>query len=153
MGLVFVSGWSTEAASAIAAGADVSQVTQDLTVQWIPARRALSQMRAVLTASSETDPSGAFSFPRINGTCASPRPTMRGFRPPAVVVLSCVLDTGIDPNHLDLAGKVDLAKSTSFVATEPFIEDLNTHGTFVAAIVSSNGLGVASVAPNATLAR
>src|SRR5690606_9086941 len=50
-----------------------------------------------------------------------------------------------------IAGKVDVTKSASFIPSEPFIEDLNFHGTFVAGIIASNGLGVASVAPDATL--
>ena len=62
-----------------------------------------------------------------------------------------MLDTGTDPGHLDLNGKIDLAKSTSFVASEPFIEDFNFHGTFVSALISSNGFGMASVAPDARL--
>ncbi len=63
----------------------------------------------------------------------------------------CVLDSGVDPGHLDTSGKVNLGVSTSFVSSEPFIEDLNFHGTFVSALVSSNGIGTASVAPDADL--
>jgi subtilisin family serine protease len=63
-----------------------------------------------------------------------------------------ILDTGIDPDHTDLAGLVDLTKSVSFSATEPGdILDHESHGTFVSAIVTSNGIGVASVAPLARL--
>ena len=63
----------------------------------------------------------------------------------------CDLDTGIDPTHLDLAGKVDLKVSTSMVVTEPDILDYNGHGTFVSSQITTNGLGMASVAPEATL--
>src|SRR6185503_10240612 len=59
-----------------------------------------------------------------------------------------VLDTGIDPNHIDLEGRVDLARSRSFAEREPGdTRDYNSHGTFVSAIVASNGICVASVAP------
>ncbi len=68
----------------------------------------------------------------------------------------CILDTGVDPGHIDLQGKIDATRDTSFVTAadgtlEPVANDSVGHGTFVAAIVSSNGIGVASVAPQATL--
>jgi subtilisin family serine protease len=63
----------------------------------------------------------------------------------------CDLDTGIDPTHLDLSGKVDVNISTSMVVTEPDILDYNGHGTFVSSQITTNGLGIASVAPEATL--
>jgi thermitase len=62
-----------------------------------------------------------------------------------------VLDTGVDPGHLDLNGKIDLTNSLSEVVSEPFIEDFNLHGTFVSALISSNGIGMASVAPDTKL--
>src|SRR6185437_8778604 len=65
--------------------------------------------------------------------------------------LVCVLDTGVDPQHIDLKGRVDLSKSKSFVASDTTIQDFNTHGTFVSSIITSNGRRLASVAPNATL--
>jgi subtilisin family serine protease len=37
------------------------------------------------------------------------------------------------------------------VPSEPFIEDLNGHGTYTSSLVSSNGIGMASVAPDAKL--
>ena len=63
----------------------------------------------------------------------------------------CDLDTGVDPTHFDLNGKVDLGISTSMVVTEPDILDYNGHGTFVSSQIATNGIGMASVAPQATL--
>ena len=63
----------------------------------------------------------------------------------------CDLDTGIDPTHIDLAGKVNVNISTSMVVTEPDILDYNGHGTFVSSQITTNGLAMASVAPEATL--
>jgi len=153
IGVVTIQGLTAAAASALAARPDVASVDPDLTVQWIPAPEMAFQMFADqnVTASAGTNQSGAAFFPFqwnmqvINapgGWAASQGGKGR---------LVCVLDTGVDPQHVDLSGRVDLTKSISFVAAEPTIQDFNTHGTFVSSIITSNGLGVASVAPNATL--
>ena len=73
-----------------------------------------------------------------------------------------ILDTGIDYRHLDLAGRVDLALSKSFIpsddavvaATFPGahpIADLHFHGTHVGATVSSNAIVTAGVTSRVTL--
>ena len=99
------------------------------------------------------DQSGAEFFPRFQWN-------MRVIRASDVWLLPdghgkgttvCDLDSGIDPTHIDLAGKVDLNMSTSMLATEPDILDYNGHGTFVASQIATNGIGMASVAPLATL--
>ncbi|MFN8571060.1 MAG: S8 family serine peptidase [Gemmatimonadaceae bacterium] len=65
-----------------------------------------------------------------------------------------VLDTGIDPNQQDLSGRVPCY--TNGVTIPRFPSDAtpwdhNFHGTFVSSIISSNGVGNASVAPGARL--
>ncbi len=63
-----------------------------------------------------------------------------------------VLDTGIDAEHPDLAGKVVLARSFLPEPTDP--TDQNGHGTHVAGIAAANtdnGRGVAGVCPNCAL--
>jgi subtilisin family serine protease len=76
-----------------------------------------------------------------------------------------VLDTGICAHHVDLEGKVDAPFSASFVPPSeecaetlapscsgcPVWEDRYFHGTHVAAIIASNNVGVASVAPKVQL--
>ena len=69
-----------------------------------------------------------------------------------------VLDSGVDPFHQDLAGKIDTANSTSTLTGSSCgafdlntFYDLNFHGSFVSAIVTSNNLAVAGVAPNAQI--
>ena len=47
----------------------------------------------------------------------------------------CILDTGIDPRHIDLEGKLDLGISASFVAQERADRDFFSHGTDMASIV------------------
>jgi subtilisin family serine protease len=99
------------------------------------------------------DQSGAVLFPEFQWN-------MRVIRASTVWLLRdghgqgttvCDLDTGIDPTHMDLAGKVDLNISTSMVVTEPDIIDYHGHGTFVSSQIATNGIGMASVAPLATL--
>jgi subtilisin family serine protease len=128
-------------------------VAPDYTFQWIPREpvRLVRQRRLRDASRVAADQSDAAFFAdqwnlRNIGVPVAWRETPAGAG--AVV---CVLDTGVDPGQLDLAGKVDLARSASYVPSEPFIEDLNTHGTFISALISSNGIGIASVAPGATL--
>ena len=155
MGLLVTHGLSATAASSLRASPDVLRMVGDRTVQWIP--RVNTQhltTRPAMHATSRTphvDQSGAafFSFQwnlvviRANTAWKLTREGQN--------TLVCDLDTGIDPTHIDLVGKIDLAASTSFVVTEPDILDRNTHGTYVSALISSNGIGMASVAPNAEL--
>ena len=65
-----------------------------------------------------------------------------------------ILDTGIDPNHPDLAGRLDLAASRNFSRIDDLL-DRDGHGTHVAGIIA--GTGAASngayrgIAPHATI--
>ncbi len=67
-----------------------------------------------------------------------------------------ILDSGIDPNHPDLAPNLDTDLSTSFVPGEEYyvqnVSDFN-HGTHVAGIVAAadNNYGVIGVAPKAKI--
>ncbi|MDQ3698923.1 MAG: S8 family serine peptidase [Gemmatimonadota bacterium] len=155
IGALIIKDLDAAGAAELAAHPDVRGVAQDYEAQFIdPGFLANANRRETpsgLVDAQGTDQSGAFFYPlqwNIHVISAddawAPTPGGAG----AVV---CVLDTGVDPGHQDLVGKVDLSISTSFVATEPFIEDLNAHGTYVSSIVSSNGIGIASVAPDATL--
>lgn len=64
-----------------------------------------------------------------------------------------ILDSGIDPNHPDLAPNLNMALSDSFVPSEPDIDDGDGHGTHVAGIVAAadNAYGSIGVAPNAEI--
>lgn len=58
-----------------------------------------------------------------------------------------VIDTGIDPDHPDLEGKIDLENAWDFTS-DGTIEDYHGHGTHVAGIIgaaTNNELGVAGV--------
>jgi subtilisin family serine protease len=79
---------------------------------------------------------------------------------PAVTV--AILDTGIDYLYPDLAGLVDLSRSTSFVPIDDmlvdacfpgrnYVTDLHYHGTHVAATAASNAYAAAGVTSQTTL--
>ncbi|MCI0433177.1 MAG: S8 family serine peptidase [Gemmatimonadetes bacterium] len=155
IGYLVVGGIEASGAGVLASSPGVDAVAPDYVLRWIPSRASMVRGRRELPRSAPrvrgTDQSGAFFYAdqwNIRNVQAddawSATPTGAG-------TLVCVLDTGIDPGQLDLLGKVDLSRSASFVPAEPFIEDLNFHGTFVAGLIASNGIGIASVAPDATL--
>lgn len=153
IGLVTIQGLSASAVTALAARPDVASVDPDVTVQWIPAPEAAFQLYATqdVSAAAGTNQSGAAFFPLQWNMHVIQAPAAWAASQGGKGRLVCDLDTGIDPDHIDLVGRVDVTKSTSFVASEPTIQDFNTHGTFVSSIITSNGRGLASVAPNATL--
>jgi subtilisin family serine protease len=155
MGLVITHGLSASAASTIRSSSDVLHMTSDRTVQWIPSNAthhlSASQARVATSRVPHVDQSGAEFFPfqwnlPVIHANAAWLVTREGSN-----TMVCDLDTGVDPTHIDLVGKINLAVSTSFVATEPDILDRNTHGTYVSALISSNGIGMASVAPETEL--
>ena len=70
-------------------------------------------------------------------------------------VVVAILDTGTDLFHPDIvgAGQLDVARSRSFVPSEPTFQDFNGHGTWCMSAVGApiNGVGISGVAPNVTL--
>ena len=68
-------------------------------------------------------------------------------------VVVAILDTGLDGFHPDIAPNLDVARSRSFVPTEPTFQDGNGHGTWCGSAVAApiNGIGVSGVAPKVTL--
>jgi subtilisin family serine protease len=152
---VTVRGVSARDARVLASGPGVASVDSDLVLQWIPRPdqlfREFAGGDAPAVTPQGTDQSGAelirFQWNmRVIGAAAAWHATPAGNGR-----LVCVLDTGIDPDHIEVAGKIALDRSTSFVDDEPTIQDFNTHGTFVSSIVASNGIRLASVASDARL--
>jgi lantibiotic leader peptide-processing serine protease len=77
-------------------------------------------------------------------------------------VTVAVIDTGVSYEHPDLAGRVDLSRSVSFVPSDDAyvasmfpgrhpVTDLFFHGTHVAATISSNAQVAAGVTSNVTI--
>ncbi len=118
---------------------------------------------AELAPSSTDDPSQAFFFPRQwhHRAIQADDAWAAGFLGSSDVVVS-IIDTGIDYNHANLEGLVDLDRSISlhpwddallaehFPGAHP-IADLNRHGTHVASTVSSTAANAAGVTSKTTL--
>jgi len=67
-------------------------------------------------------------------------------------IVVAVLDTGVNPNHVDLSGQV--LSGWNIVSSNTDSADIHNHGTWVAGVVAAktnNGTGVASVAPGAKI--
>jgi subtilisin family serine protease len=152
IGTITVSGLSDAAVAALGARSDVEAIGRDRIVQWLPPVEPSAPVEP-LGVVTESDQSGTFWFVQgwqwnigqINANDAWL------VSPQGSGALVCILDTGIDSGHVDLRGKVDATKSASFVAAEPTIDDYHFHGTFIAGLVASDGVSMASVAPDARL--
>lgn len=73
---------------------------------------------------------------------------------PSTTVRVAILDSGLDPDHLDQQGLIDVQNSIAYVPSgsrSPAWVDDYFHGTFVGGIVASNNFGTAGVAPNVQL--
>lgn len=142
--------------------AGVQSVDQDLLVQWVPTAQQAGLQQAGSTPASQAagSPTGSFFYscqwhlPKVD----APGAWAKGDLGTGIKV--AVLDTGIDPFHIDLAGKVDTANSVSLLTPgtsacgafdEGTIYDLDFHGTFVSSLITTNNLGSTGVAPGAEI--
>jgi subtilisin family serine protease len=160
LNLAIVRGIGATGAAALAKTAAVELIAQDLSVQFIPpldARTTRHSVQASHARAPGTDQSGAFFYASDQWNLRQVSANLAwGATPGGRGKLVCLLDTGIDPDHIDLAGKVDPALLTSFISQPLFPGDLdpldyNFHGTASAGLISTNGIGMASVAPDAKL--
>ena len=150
-------------AKKLAKASGVKSVDRDMLVQWTPADDSFARVAGNAGAAGHGgDPTTAFFYPCQWNLPQIDAPGAWGkdvFGHPGVKV--AVLDSGVDPNHQDLAGRVDVANSVSMLSTTsicdlfapdmPSFEDFRYHGSWVSSIITSNGLGVAGVAPLATV--
>jgi subtilisin family serine protease len=155
--LLFVEGLSVNDGSAVAASSRVL-VGRDRVLSMIPQpAAAFSGVRALSGPTSQgTDQSAAAFFPIQWNIRVTEADRAWAASNGGANELVCILDSGIDPHHLDLTGKVDLSRSFSAILVPRFASDVslldfNSHGTFVAGLVSTLGIGVASTAPDAKL--
>lgn len=163
-GVAIVSGLTEEAALDLSQNNGISQMEPEVMVQ-LESELLAEPVQSVVTEGSVMNdtPGGAAFFARqwhLNAISA-PQAWDAGNTGSEDVTVA-ILDTGIDYNHPDLAGLVDLDRSVSMIPgddtlVEQFfpgahpIADLHYHGTHVAATVSSNALAAAGVTSKTTL--
>ena len=155
IGALSVRGLTTDQANAVRAMKGVQAIGDDYYESWIPSQSELLGDSPVTLDLAEgpvgeaTQTSAAYfntyqwNIKHIAGV------QMWNATNDGLGALVCVLDSGVDATHVDLIGKVNIAASASFVATEPTIEDFNFHGTHVAGTITSRGLGVGAIANSA----
>jgi subtilisin family serine protease len=152
----------------VLASPNINLAVKDMTVNWLsdPAPTA-SDVRQFSTpdAGAQGSPFNAAFLPFQWNLARTQTIQAWSITQGSPTVKVAVLDTGIDAFHQDLVGKIDFDKSASFInepagcgpAAAPTCfdcqpwQDRQFHGTHVGAIISSNNLGTASVAPNVRL--
>ncbi len=157
--LLYVEGLTEQGAATLATDPNIT-VVRDRLMRWIPDVSAMRPTFVDATSgvsANGTNQSGAQFYSQyqwsLKVTKADQAWTPSNGGSGEVV---CDLDTGIDPGHLDTNGAVDPSRMVSVILVPRFASDVtaldyNFHGTFVSAQIRSNGIGMASVAPNATL--
>jgi subtilisin family serine protease len=157
IGVAVVGGLDDGAAAALAGDESVVALQRDARALMIPRLDAVawSVVDAPAAAPAGDDPASAFFFAdqwdmRQIGADAAFAAGFRG--DPAVRV--AILDSGLDPDHMDLRGLIDEEASVAFTPSQtgpPDWADDNFHGTHVGGTVVTNGIGTSGVAPDTTL--
>lgn len=163
IGIASVRGLSGEAAASLGAATDVAHWNADVEMVLDQPVGEEVVEAADATPASASDPTTAFFYPRqwhLRQIGAHEAWAAGRLGSPNVRV--GILDTGLDYRHADLAGRVDLSLSKSFVPSDNAIvqmyfpgaheiADLHYHGTHVGATVSSNARAAAGVTSQVTL--
>ncbi|HEX6372607.1 MAG TPA: S8 family serine peptidase [Longimicrobium sp.] len=160
-GVAAVSGLSPEEAGLLGSGGGVNAVVDDNMTVLSPIMHEVEAADVASEAvASPTAPQTAFFFPRQwHLRAIQANNAWAAGRLGSSTVKVGILDTGLGYTHADLAGRVDLANSVSFVPSDDAlvptgvhkIADLHYHGTHVGATVSSNALAAAGVTSRVTL--
>lgn len=115
------------------------------------------------TPASPAAPAAAFFFPlQWHLTQIEAPPAWLAGRTGSPNVTLAILDTGIDEQHVDIQGHLDLSRSAVFDHTDdvfvnaffpgrPLTTDIHLHGTHVASVASSNAFAAAGVTSQTTL--
>lgn len=163
MGFAVVTGLSDDDAEHLRRTRGVMTVEADWVVTREPAGAGATPDPAGQRPTSQSDPAAAFFFPRQwNMRAIDADDAWSAGKLGSAEVTVAILDTGIDYTYPDLVGRVDLARSASFVELDDFvvnllypgrhpITDLDAHGTHVASTVVSNGDVIAGVTSQTTL--
>jgi subtilisin family serine protease len=125
---------------------------EDQDVQWVPPNADVDQLDVgedAVTPGDETFINEQWNIKAVEAAGA----WAAGYTGAGVRV--AVIDGGLYNSHIDLASRVDVAHSTSFVPGFAFNQDVGTfwHATHVAGIIAAadNGIGTIGIAPDATI--
>ena len=127
--------------------AQVQAVVPDFEAQWIKLPDFVVQANPPSIGDDEPNFWLQWGLDAIN----APEAWNAGYKGKNATVF--ILDTGIDIDHPDLAGNLDIDLSVSFVPDNPSFDDDRGHGTHVAGIIAAadNSMGVIGVAPEAKI--
>lgn len=126
---------------------EVARLKKDPSVAYVVDDIPVKPIEAIQTVASSAEYIDAWGVQRIGAETAA----NRGFKGAGVKV--GIIDSGIDYNHPDL--KDNYKGGYNFIDnnSDPYDNELNSHGTHVAGIIAAkdNGTGVVGVAPAASI--
>ena len=157
IGVAVVKGLTDAAADRLALGN--GKVERDVMVQWVP---TLEGAQAYVASDAAVPVSGQSHFPPEHAAFLPFQWDMFQIHAPEAwvahtgipTVRVAIIDTGLDPDHIDATGLIDVASSIAFTPSlsgPPAWADDHFHGTHVGGTVTTNNIGTAGVAPNVTL--
>ncbi len=161
-GLAVVSDLTDEEAAALAKQTGAADVLPDVDVRLrLGGLGEASDPRIAIASSPSPENAAVYSWQWHLRAIGADKAWAAGrLGSPGVTV--AVIDTGVSYEHPDLAGRVDLSRSVSFVPSDDAVvaslfpgrhpvTDLFYHGTHVAATISSNAQLAAGVTSNVTI--
>jgi thermitase len=141
-------------------------VGNDMTARWVPTAQEMAASGTV-SAAAPVLADGVLTQSPFNAFYLSQQWNMQQVHAPEAwaagkqgssAVEVAILDTGLDPSHLDLFGNIDTGASVNCLPPNATCVHTTTnwwddyfHGTYVGSIISSNNIGVAGVARNVRL--
>ena len=160
-GIAVVEGLDDDGADRLARASGVAEVKPDIDLS--PEFPEAGDTEVADVIQSPSNPAAAIRFPQqwnLQAIDAEAAWAAGKLGSPDVTV--AILDTGIDYTYPDLAGRVDLSRSVSFLPQDDAlvaayfpskdpITDLHYHGTHVASTVVSNAYIAAAVSSQTTL--